>query len=48
MVAKTAVRWTRKEWSEIETNSEAPVAQDDFTPEELVRAIEQSLKDFKR
>ena len=44
---KTAARWRRKEWSEIETNSEAPVAQDDFTPEELVRAIEQSLKDFK-
>jgi small subunit ribosomal protein S1 len=47
VVAKSAVRWTRKEWSKIETNSEAPVAQDDFTPEELVRAIEQSLKDFK-
>ncbi|HEX9313624.1 MAG TPA: 30S ribosomal protein S1 [Actinomycetota bacterium] len=47
MAGKTAARWTRKEWSEIETNSEAPVAQDDFTPEELVRAIEQSLKDFK-
>jgi small subunit ribosomal protein S1 len=36
-----------RSWSEIETQSETSVVQDDFTPEELVAAIEQSLKDFK-
>src|SRR5947207_16014403 len=37
----------RKEWLGIDMEAERAVAQDDFTPEELVRAIEESLKDFK-
>src|SRR5436189_172014 len=37
----------RKEWLAIDSGTERAVAQDDLTPEELVRAIEDSLKDFK-
>src|SRR5947207_820156 len=37
----------RKEWLGIDMEAERAVAQDDVTPEELVRAIEESLKDFK-
>src|SRR6185436_524935 len=32
---------------DIESTQEQPVAQDDLTPDELIAAIEQSLKDFK-
>src|SRR5436189_5748577 len=37
----------RKEWLAIDSGTERAVAQDDLTPEELVRAIEESLKEFK-
>jgi small subunit ribosomal protein S1 len=37
----------RKERIGIDSGTEPTVAQEDFTPEELVRAIEESLKDFK-
>src|SRR3989475_3366324 len=45
-------RWRRsagrgREWSRIDSETERSVAQEDFTPEELVKAIEESLKDFK-
>src|SRR5712691_672593 len=36
-----------REWSRIDSETERSVAQEDFTPEELVKAIEESLKDFK-
>jgi small subunit ribosomal protein S1 len=36
-----------REWSRIENEQERSVAQEDLTPEELIQAIEQSLKDFK-
>jgi small subunit ribosomal protein S1 len=40
-------RSDRREWSGIESEQEPSVAQEDLTPEELIQAIEQSLKDFK-
>src|SRR2546430_4334648 len=45
-------RWRRsagrgREWSRIDSETERSVAQEDLTPEELVKAIEESLKDFK-
>jgi small subunit ribosomal protein S1 len=36
-----------RSWSGIESEIDRSVAQDDLTPEELVKAIEDSLKDFK-
>src|SRR5439155_21842462 len=36
----------RKEWLAIDSGTERAVAQDDLTPEELIRAIEESLKEF--
>jgi small subunit ribosomal protein S1 len=36
-----------RSWSGIDAETETTVAQDDLTPEELIKAIEDSLKDFK-
>src|SRR5438445_7246497 len=40
-------RWPKGACWQIDSAAERSVAQDDLTPEELIQAIEQSLKDFK-
>jgi small subunit ribosomal protein S1 len=47
MVGGTGVPFGAKGVFGIDMEAERAVAQDDLTPEELVRAIEESLKDFK-
>jgi small subunit ribosomal protein S1 len=47
LVAERDAERTRGEWSGIDSGTEATMAQEDFTPEELIKAIEESLKDFK-